>query len=149
MHDGFAGGAFLDTSGQLLGMTTAAAIRGYGVVIPASIVWKSAADVFEHGGLKRGYLGLAGQSVAIPEHQRGAAGRETALLVVGVTEDGPARKAGILVGDLLFEFDGRPVETPEDLLGLLAGDRVGRNVAVSIVRGNSPVDLTVRVADRG
>ena len=71
MHDGFAGGAFLDTSGGLLGIATAAAIRGLGVVIPASIAWKTAATLLEHGSLKRGYLGLAGQPVALPESQRG------------------------------------------------------------------------------
>src|SRR6185369_1352720 len=45
MHEGFSGGAFLDASGALIGMTTAAAIRGFGVVIPASIVWKTAAHI--------------------------------------------------------------------------------------------------------
>jgi S1-C subfamily serine protease len=39
MHDGFAGGAFVDTAGRLLGVATAAAIRGLGVVLPASIAW--------------------------------------------------------------------------------------------------------------
>src|SRR6266403_3078292 len=71
MHDGFAGGAFLDTSGGLIGIATASAIRGLGVVIPASIAWKTAATVLEHGSLKRGYLGLAGQPVTLPESQRG------------------------------------------------------------------------------
>src|SRR5204862_3129334 len=84
MHDGFAGGAFLDTGGGLVGIATASAIRGLGLVIPAPIAWKTAATVLEHGSLKRGYLGLAGQPVALPENQRGTDGREEALLVVGV-----------------------------------------------------------------
>src|SRR4029078_1337492 len=58
MHDGFSGGAFLDTSGGLIGVATASAIRGLGIVIPAAIAWKTAATVLEHGSLKRGYLGL-------------------------------------------------------------------------------------------
>src|SRR5499433_2617149 len=85
MHDGFAGGAFLDTSGGLVGVATAAAIRGLGVVIPAAIAWKTAATVLEHGSLKRGYLGIAGQPVALSGAQRSAHGREDGLLVVGVT----------------------------------------------------------------
>src|SRR5262249_52325164 len=84
MHDGFAGGAFLDTAGGLLGIATSTTIRGTGVVIPAAIAWKTAATVLEHGSLKRGYLGVAGQPVALPEGQRTANGREQALLVVGV-----------------------------------------------------------------
>ena len=71
MHEGFAGGAFIDTSGALLGVITAAAIRGLGVVIPASIAWTAAATLLEHGQLKRGYLGIAGQPVRLPEDQRG------------------------------------------------------------------------------
>ena len=71
MHDGFAGGAFIDTSGALLGVITATAIRGLGVVIPASIAWTAAATLLEHGQLKRGYLGIAGQPVRLPENQRG------------------------------------------------------------------------------
>src|SRR6186713_1126851 len=53
MHDGFSGGAFVDAGGALIGVTTAARIRGLGVVIPASIAWKTAATVLEHGGVKR------------------------------------------------------------------------------------------------
>ena len=148
MHDGFAGGAFLDTEGGLVGIATAAAIRGLGVVIPAAIAWKTAATVLEHGSLKRGYLGLAGQPVALPENQRGTDGREQALLVVGVTGGSPAAAAGVLVGDLLLEFDGHPVESPEDLLDLLVGDRVGRTITIRALRGGAIVDLAVTVGER-
>lgn len=148
MHDGFAGGAFLDTAGGLIGIATAAAIRGTGVVIPAAIAWKTAATVLEHGSLKRGYLGLAGQPVALPEHHTGADGREHALLVVGVTAGSPAAAAGVLVGDVLLEFDGHPVEAPEELLDLLLGDRVGKTVALKILRGGAVTPLTVVVGER-
>jgi serine protease DegQ len=148
MHDGFAGGAFLDTAGGLIGVATAASIRGLGVVIPAAIAWKTAATVIEHGSLKRGYLGLAGQPVALPESQRGADGRDHALLVVGVTSGAPAAAAGVLVGDLLLAFDGHPVEGPEQLLDLLLGDRVGKPVTLDVLRGGSSTQLTVTVGER-
>ena len=148
MHDGFAGGAFLDTSGALLGISTAAAIRGLGVVIPAAIAWKTAATVLEHGSLKRGYLGIAGQPVVLPEQQRGALNREDGLLVVAVTSGSPAAAAGLLVGDIVLEFDGRAVHSPEDLLDLLLGDRVGRAVSLRVVRGPAALDLAVTVGER-
>src|SRR6185295_3125487 len=148
MHDGFAGGAFLDTTGGLIGIATATAIRGLGVVIPASIAWKTAATVLEHGSLKRGYLGLAGQPVALPDSQRGAGGREQALLVVGVTSNSPASAAGILVGDVLLEFDGHSVESPEELLDLLVGDRVGKELTLKVLRGGTAKDLKVVVGER-
>jgi serine protease DegQ len=148
MHDGFAGGAFLETSGALVGIATAAAIRGLGVVIPASIAWKTAATVLEHGSLKRGFLGLAGQPVALPDNQPGAGAREQALLVVGVTSGSPASAAGVLIGDLLLEFDGHPVESPEELLDLLLGDRVGRAVPLKVLRGGALTEMTVTVGER-
>ena len=48
MHDGFSGGAFLDTDGALIGVTTAMEIRGLSVVIPVEVAWWSAATVLEH-----------------------------------------------------------------------------------------------------
>ena len=148
MHDGFAGGAFLDTAGGLVGVATAASIRGLGVVIPSAIAWRTAATVLEHGSLKRGYLGLAGQPVALPEGQQGADGRKEALLVVGVTPGSPAASAGILVGDVLLEFDGHHVEAPEQLLDLLLGDRVGKTIALKVLRGGAATQLTVTVGER-
>lgn len=151
MHDGFAGGAFLDTSGGLLGVATAAEIRGLGVVIPAPIAWKAIATVLEHGGVKRGFLGIAGQPVTLPDSQRaaGALGdRDEALLVVGVTPDGPAAGAGVLVGDIIVTFDGQPIESPEDLLDLLMGDRVGQPVALGVLRAGLATTLSVTVGER-
>jgi len=148
MHDGFAGGAFVDTEGRVLGISTAASIRGLGVVIPAQIAWQAAKNVLEHGHLKRGYLGLAGQSVRLGERQRGTDGREQALLVVAVSSESPADKAGLLVGDVIVDFDGRPVGTPDDLLEALAGDRIGKEASLRILRGGSARDLTITVGER-
>jgi len=148
MHDGFAGGAFLDTAGGLVGIATAAAIRGLGVVIPAAIAWKTAGTLLEHGRLKRGYLGIAGQPVTLAENQKSAEGRDEALLVVGVTSGSPAAAAGVLVGDVLLQFDGQAIESPEDLLDLLVGDRVGRQVTVRALRGGTVTDLNVTVGER-
>jgi serine protease DegQ len=148
MHDGFSGGAFLDASGGLVGVTTSVAIRGLGVVIPAAIAWKTVETVLAHGRLKRGYLGIAGQPVALPEGQRGADGREGGLLVVGVTSGSPAASAGVLVGDILLDFDGHAVTSPEDLLDLLLGDRVGRQVQLRVLRGGTSSDLRITVGER-
>jgi S1-C subfamily serine protease len=148
MHDGFAGGAFIDTTGGLLGITTAAAIRGLGVVIPASIAWKTAATVLEHGHSKRGYLGIAGQPVPLPDNHGLGEGRTAALLVAGVTSGSPAAAAGVLLGDVLFAFDGHAVESPEDLLDLLVGERVGRQATLRLLRGGTPTDVTIVVGER-
>jgi S1-C subfamily serine protease len=148
MHDGFAGGALVDTGGRIIGISTAAEIRGLGVVIPASIAWKSAADVLQHGSPTRGFLGVAGQQVRLAERQAKDGGREQGLLILGVTAGSPAEQAGLLVGDILLAFDGRPIESPEELLDLLVGDRVGRSIPMRLLRGGTIQDLTVTVGKR-
>jgi serine protease Do len=147
MHDGFSGGAFLDAGGALIGMTTAATIRGFGVVIPAGIVWKTAAHVLEHGGSARGYLGIVGQPVQLPDSQSGS-GSRSALLVVSVAPGGPAAAASVLVGDVILSLDGAPVTSPEDLLDLLTGSRVGQSATLHILRGGSPAEVAVTIGAR-
>ncbi len=148
MHSGFAGGAFVDTAGHLLGIATAAEIRGLGVVIPAAIAWKATDDVLRHGKLKRGYLGLAGQAVRLSDRQRASTDPDRALLVVALVAGSPAETAGLLVGDIVAAFDGEPITSPERLLDLLVGDRVGRTVTVRVLRGGVAQDIAVTVGER-
>lgn len=148
MHSGFAGGALLDAAGGLIGITTAAEIRGLGVVIPADIAWKTARSLADHGTTGRGYLGVAGQAARLSDRQRETHGRASGLLVVGVSNDSPADSGGILVGDVIIEFDGHAVESPLDLLDLLQGDRIGRPAPLKVLRGGVAADLSVTVGRR-
>jgi len=149
MHEGFAGGPLLDASGQVIGISTGAAIRGFEVAIPAPIAWATAAEVLKRGRAARGFIGIAGQTVQLAESQRTAAGRDQALLIVGVTPESPAAAAGLLVGDILLTFDGQPIRSAEDLLDLLVGDRVGRTLTAAVLRGGAPIELTVKIGMRG
>jgi S1-C subfamily serine protease len=148
MHDGFAGGAFLDASGALIGVATAASIRGLGVIIPAAIAWKAAASVLEHGRIKHGYLGVAGQPVTLPEHQRGGTDRERGVLTFAVTPDGPAAQAGLLVGDVLLAIDDTPIESPEELMDMLMATGAGHRARLQVLRGGAATELTVNIGER-
>jgi serine protease DegQ len=147
MHDGFAGGAFVDTSGALLGITTASTIRGLGVVIPTGIAWSTAQHLLEHGGLKRGYLGIAGQPVRLPESQR-IGEIEEGLLVVAVSADAPAARAGILLGDVILSAEGQTIGSPEELLDWLTADRVGKSATLRLLRGGKPTEVSVTIGER-
>lgn len=148
MHGGFAGGALVDASGRVMGVTTAAEIRGLGVVIPVDIAWSAAASLAEHGTRRRGYLGVAGQSVRLPERQRDANDRTHGLLVAEVSAGSPADAGGLLVGDVIVAFDGQPVASALDLLELLQGDRVGRQIQIRLLRGGVIQDVGVIVGTR-
>ena len=154
MHEGFAGGALVDTTGALLGVITSTRIRGTTVVIPASIAWKTASSVIEHGGLKRGYLGIAGQPVRLPANLSHPAGlpaealAKVGLLVAAVTPDSPAAAGGLLVGDIILALDANPIESPEDLFDLLWGNRVGSEVRLDILRGGVARQVPITVGER-
>jgi serine protease Do len=147
MHEGFAGGGLFDVSGHLTGIATAAAIRGFGVAIPASIAWAAATQIVNGGTPRRGFVGLAVQSVELPGAQRDGAPHR-ALLVVGITAGSPAEAAGLIVGDVLLEFDGKPTASPDDLLDALSGAPIGQAVAARTLRGGGARDVQVTVGER-
>ena len=147
MHDGFAGGGVFDARGALTGIATATAIRGFGVVVPASIAWASAAQLLAGGTPRRGFIGLAVQPVQLPASQR-EGGRDRALLVVAITDGGPAEAAGIIVGDVLLEFDGRRTESADDLLEALSGSGAGQTLTARTLRGGAARDVHLTVAQR-
>jgi S1-C subfamily serine protease len=144
LHDGFAGGAVFGSSGTLIGIATAAQIRGYAVVIPASIAWASAAQLLVSGTPRRGFIGVAVQTVELPPSQR-AEGREKALLVVGITPAGPAESAGVNVGDLIVAVDGKAISSSEELLDHLSGRKAGETITVSTLRGGSAREVPIVV----
>jgi S1-C subfamily serine protease len=148
MHDGFSGGALIDASGGLVGVTTATTIRGTTVVIPAQIAWAAAQSVIERGQARRGYLGVMGQPVRLSEPQATACGRQTALVVVGVAPASAAASAGVLVGDVVLAFDDTATDSPEDLLDLLASQAVGTQAKLRVLRGNAVVELPVTIGER-
>ena len=147
-HGALTGGALIDASGRVIGVITSFAIRGTTVVIPASLAFAAASKGASEGGEKQGFLGVASVPVAIPERQRAGRAQGYGLLVSQISDDSPADAAGLLVGDVIVGFDGHPVEDGEELVTRLRGDRVGKPVPLTIIRGTSTVDVTVTVGER-
>jgi len=147
VHEGFAGGGVFDTKGRLTGIATATSIRGFGVVIPAAIAWAAAEQVVTSGTPRRGFVGVAVQSVTLTAAQR-SADREAGLLVVSVTPASPAESAGLMVGDVLLDFDGHTLAHSDDLLDLLTDRTVGQTVTVRTLRGAAVHEMPLTVASR-
>ena len=147
-HGALNGGALVDASGRVLGIITSLAIRGTTVVIPASLAFAAATKVAADGGMKQGFLGVSSMPVAIPERQRAGRSESVGLLINQVSRQSPAESAGLLVGDVIVAFDGAPVHDGEELVTRLRGNRIGRAVPVTVLRGASAIDVSVTVGER-
>ena len=105
------------------------------------------AQLLVSGTPRRGFIGVAVQSVELPQSQR-AYGRERALLVVGVTPSGPAESAGVNVGDLILEGDGKPIASSDELLDRLGGRQAGETIVLSTVRGGTAREASIVIGER-
>jgi S1-C subfamily serine protease len=70
------------------------------------------------------------------------------LLVSQVAPSSPAETAGLLIGDLIVGFDGEAVQDGEELVMRLRGDRVGRTLPLTVLRGGAALDVSVTIGER-
>ena len=149
-YPGFSGGPLVDAAGSVLGINTSGLWQGGSLTIPSALAWSIAETLAQHGRVRRGYLGIRSQPVAIAAAQRSALGREQAngLLLVGVEDGSPAEKGGLLVGDILVGILGEPVNDPDELAGRLIGSVVGQPAELEVLRGGQPTRLTVIIGER-
>lgn len=149
-YPGFSGGPLVDVSGRVLGLNTSGLARGASLTIPIGLARQIADTLAKHGHVRRGFLGVRSQPVAISAAQQSSLGRDQAsgLLLVGVEHSSPAEAGGLIVGDILVAIAGQPVTDPDELLSRLAGEVVGKPTPIEILRGGQPAKLTVTIGER-
>lgn len=143
MFPGFSGGPLVDASGRVLGLLSSHLGRGQTLAIPNDEVERIVTALSTHGRVSRGYLGVGAQTVALPAALKESVGQEHGLLLVTVEDGGPAANAGLTVGDIIVTIAGQAVQGLDDLRASLTSDRVGQAVAIGILRGGTPQDVTV------
>lgn len=132
---GFAGGPLIDADGAVIGMNTRTLLRGADLAVPAVTLRRVVDELLQHGGIRRGYLGVG----AYPSAQ--------GALVASLEDGGPAATAGILVGDIIVEVDGVSVRGPDSLRAAL-NDRPDKAVKVVIQRAGQRQELDVTIGSR-
>lgn len=148
MFPGFSGGPLVDASGRVVGINSSALARGASVAVPVAAARKVADALRQHGHIKRGYLGVSTQPVALPEAVAAQAGQQSGLMVIGVEKDSPAEKSGLLQGDIVIGIAGQPVAGIEALQAALGPSTVGQTVTVRIVRGGQVTESKVTIGER-
>ncbi len=149
-YPGFSGGPLVAADGTVLGINTSGLARGAAITVPADIAWNIAGTLVSHGRIKRGYLGIRSQPVEIAANLQKALKREqpTGLLIVGVENDSPASRGGLMVGDILVAVAGEPVSHHDELFARLQGDMTGQSTGTEILRGGQPQTVNVVVGER-
>lgn len=148
MYPGFSGGPLVSSSGVVLGLNSSGLARGVSLAVPVATLESTAETLLAHGRMRRGYLGVSTQSARLPGAVKEKLNQETGLLIVNVEPDSPADKGGLVLGDTIVGLDGSAVRHHDDLLALLAGDRVDKKVPVSIVRGGEVMSVNVKIGVR-
>lgn len=149
LYPGFSGGPLINSLGEFLGMNTAGLHRS-GITVPAGTVRRVAAELLEKGRVERPWLGLAMQAVPVPESLRARLNliSDEALLVVHAEPGSPAERAGVMLGDVLLEFDAMPVTDTEAVQRFLHSRRPGERVPLKFIRGGAVISLDVTLGAR-
>lgn len=151
LNPGSSGGPLVTTSGEVIGVNTAIILPAQGIcfAIPVNTAKYVAGLLIRDGKVTRSYLGVGGQNVALQRrmvrfHNLPA---ESGLRVISVEEGGPARRAGVSVGDIIVGFAGQPAAGIDDLHRLLTQDKVGRKFPLEVVRGSEKIVLEIVPAE--
>jgi S1-C subfamily serine protease len=149
LYPGFSGGPLVDVSGRVVGINSWTLSQGAGLAIPVGLA-AQVADALAQGGVKRAYLGVATQPVALPPAIRGKVGtdQEAGLMLVSVEANGPAENSGLLIGDILVTVEGKPLNNAEELLAHLGSGQAGQVANFKLVRAGEVQDRPVTLGQR-
>ena len=143
------GGALIDAQGRVVGMTVLGPRRRV-LAIPTSTIDRVVDQLLAKGHVFRGYLGAGLQPLrrGRPSHDTQPAGSARGVLVVSIDPDGPAARAGLLVGDIVMTWNAKPIDRVRDVMHLLGVDSVGATVDLQLIRGGAPMTLKVALGER-
>jgi S1-C subfamily serine protease len=144
------GGAVIDAHGRVIGIATPRFARFGAIAVPAPTVNRVVDALLQAGHIPHGYLGVGLHPIRLPDAIRQTLQRneKTAAMVVEVEPEGPAHKAGIMIGDLLISFGAHPITRVEDVHAQLAAEAIGKSIVVKLVRGGAAQETSIVVGER-
>lgn len=152
INRGNSGGPLFNIDGKVIGVNSAifspsGGNVGIGFAVPTSLVESVVKQLKETGHIKRGWLGVKIQTVTDEIAESIGLKKDEGALVLEVTEDSPAGKAGVLSGDVILSFDGKAVPVMRKLPRIVAETKIGKKVPVVVWRKEKKVTLVVTVAE--
>jgi serine protease Do len=152
INPGNSGGPLINLRGEVIGINTAIFSRsggnmGIGFAIPINLAKELLPQLRGKGKVTRGYLGVLIQKVTPEIAESLGMDRGYGALVANVSKDGPAEKAGVKVGDVIVEFDGKEVKESGDLPLIVARTPVDKKVRMKVLRDKKELSLNVAVGE--
>jgi serine protease Do len=151
INPGNSGGPLVNLRGEVVGINTAiasptGAYAGYGFAVPVHLAKRVAEDLIRDGTVHRPKLGVQIKDVQPADVE--ALGLEDARgSLVATVPAGPARDAGMEIGDVIVALDGQPVKDTGDLMEKVAMRRPHERVALDVIRYGERKRLTVRLGE--
>jgi len=145
LNPGNSGGPLVDARGDVIGVNTAVIMPAQGIcfAIAASTAERVAVALIRDGRMRRAWLGIGGQTLPLPRRlvRHFALHHDTAVRVDTVERGSPANDAGVATGDIIVALDDAPIADVDALQRSLGADAIGRELKVTVVRGNRTLDL--------
>jgi S1-C subfamily serine protease len=130
LNPGNSGGPLISSAGEVIGVNTAVirGAQGIAFAVASNTANYVISEILRFGHVRRAYIGVAADTVALPRHIAVRAGviAQTSVRIRRLEPDGPAERAGLQEGDLVLSIDGQPVEGVDDLIRLMNGDRINK-----------------------
>jgi S1-C subfamily serine protease len=152
LNPGNSGGPLVSSRGEVVGINTAVILGAQGIcfAVAANTANFVLGELVRHARVRRAYIGIAAQQIAIPRRLRHAAelNQESAVLAASVESGSPAERAGVKSRDIILSLDRTPITGGDDLIRALAGEKIGRSVAIEILRGGTRQTLSLVPEER-
>ena len=152
LNPGNSGGPLVSSRGEVIGINTAVIMGAQGIcfAVASNTAQYVLSEIIRHGRVRRGYIGIAAQTASVPRrHARFAQiGNETGATISGVEPNGPADVAGLMSLDTIVRADGEAVTGVDDIIRLLNGERIGREIAIDVLRRGQLRTFNVKPLER-
>jgi S1-C subfamily serine protease len=144
-NSGYSGGPLVDVQGKMIGLNIAY-ISSRGIAIRANKVKTISEQLAKDGEIKMARLGIVTAGVSLPREVAALLepAQEEGLMVLSVKKDTAAKKAGLLIGDIIVKFNDELVATLHDLRRqLLKRDAIGKSAKLTILRQEKKKELVI------
>ncbi|MBX2891341.1 MAG: trypsin-like peptidase domain-containing protein [Saprospiraceae bacterium] len=147
LNPGNSGGPLVDSFGNVIGVNTAVILPAQGLcfAVAANLAKFVVGKLILEGRVRRGYLGIAAQAVPLPSKWTQTLELPTkgGIQIQNVEADGPANNAGLKAGDIIVQFEGKPIDSIDELHKALDETTIGRRSSLWVLRDGSLKSVAV------